>query len=64
MTEDERAYIRRIQEAADHVIICWQLERDAETFTEAMESFVENLCSVVNEVNVGAELFCGQREKK
>lgn len=57
MTEEERTYIRRLQKTADHVIICWQLERDAVSFDRAMDSFIDDLCSVVHEVNIGTELY-------
>jgi len=41
------ATVTRMREAAEHVIICWQLEQDAATFKTAMESFVAGLVAAI-----------------
>ena len=38
---------KRMREAAEHVIICWQLEQDAVTFKPAMDSFIADLVTAI-----------------
>lgn len=53
---------RRLQEAADHVIVCWTHERGAATFEGAMASFVARLRDELQRVDVGATLYSGNEK--
>jgi hypothetical protein len=49
MTEEvlRLAKLINVRKAAEHVVTCWRLERDAITFTTAMDAFVADLVEAI-----------------
>ena len=47
MTEEEVLRLAKLCKAAEHVVTCWRLERDAVTFVPAMDAFVADLVEAI-----------------